>query len=447
MSRSMSPTSRTSIGLASIPSDGAADWMAPNCPIPEAMVGSRRTATRLTPGAICLSTSSHFPLRPYSNMRKPVALPPGRAKFATKPAPTGSMTTANTIGTVRVACSNGATVVVPEPARITSGASATNSTACLRTSSALVPAQRMSICALRPSVQPNSASACSNALMRGLYSGSSAVEAKSTPTRRIRSPCCARAASGHAAAAPPSAASNFRRPMVTVIRPSRARCVKARIPRRERGVFFTFKEGRNSPWGCCTRRDKPTSCAKFKRPHDCEQIQLGDARRGLAHNSSTHLRRCQQAAVSMDGTAPTKGLNDRPQRHLVAGEHRLAELLFQHIDKLEHAQVGAIDENGLHFRSIDPPDQRYDFIEAGGAHACAGTSEVVARHDVEAAGDKKSTFAIGHVARIWRRQRHAHDVQPPQRGNRGRRRRHDRTAYDLMDLDEEGSHRMGPVDK
>src|SRR5262245_15022349 len=35
---------------------------------------------------------------------------------------------------------------------------------------------------------------------------------------RTRSPCCARAASGHAAA-PPSAASNARRPMVTVIRP------------------------------------------------------------------------------------------------------------------------------------------------------------------------------------------------------------------------------------
>jgi hypothetical protein len=59
------------------------------------------------------------------------ALPPGRAKLATKPAPTGSMTTTNTIGTVRVACSNGATVVVPEPARIASGASAANSTACL----------------------------------------------------------------------------------------------------------------------------------------------------------------------------------------------------------------------------------------------------------------------------------------------------------------------------
>src|SRR6516225_4098154 len=61
------------------------------------------------------------------------------------------------------------------------------------------------------------------------------------PRRRIRSPCCARAASGHAATAPPSAASNSRRPMVTVIRPSRARCVKGTIPRLQRAVF-TFEE-------------------------------------------------------------------------------------------------------------------------------------------------------------------------------------------------------------
>src|SRR5262249_55098674 len=38
------------------------------------------------------------------------------------------------------------------------------------------------------------------------------------------------------AAAPPSAASNSRLSMVTVIRPSRARCVKATIPRHERAV-------------------------------------------------------------------------------------------------------------------------------------------------------------------------------------------------------------------
>src|SRR6516165_1323379 len=61
------------------------------------------------------------------------------------------------------------------------------------------------------------------------------------PIRRIRSRCCARAASGHAATAPPSAASNSRRPMVTIMRPSRARCVEGRIPRHAR-VVFTFKE-------------------------------------------------------------------------------------------------------------------------------------------------------------------------------------------------------------
>ena len=41
---------------------------------------------------------------------KPVALPPGRARLSTKPPPTGSPTIGNTIGTVRVACSNGPTV-------------------------------------------------------------------------------------------------------------------------------------------------------------------------------------------------------------------------------------------------------------------------------------------------------------------------------------------------
>src|SRR5262245_58227311 len=55
-------------------------------------------------------------------------------------------------------------------------------------------------------------------------------------TRRMRSTCCARAASGHAAA-PPRAASSSRRPMVTVIRPSRAKCVKGTIPRHERAVL------------------------------------------------------------------------------------------------------------------------------------------------------------------------------------------------------------------
>jgi hypothetical protein len=49
--------------------------------------------------------------------------------------------------------------------------------------------------------------------------------------------CCARATSGQGTAALPSAANNSRRPMVTVIRPSRARCVKGTIPRHEHAVL------------------------------------------------------------------------------------------------------------------------------------------------------------------------------------------------------------------
>ena len=80
--------------------------------VPPPWVGSRRTAARVTFGAICLSSSSHFPPMLYSAVMKPVALPPGRARLSTKPAPTGSIRIGNTIGTVRVACSSGATVAV-----------------------------------------------------------------------------------------------------------------------------------------------------------------------------------------------------------------------------------------------------------------------------------------------------------------------------------------------
>ena len=66
----------------------------------------------------------------------------------------GSETIGNTTGTVRVACSNGPTAEAPW-ARMTSGASAANSAACLRISAALAVDQRMSICTLRPMVQPD----------------------------------------------------------------------------------------------------------------------------------------------------------------------------------------------------------------------------------------------------------------------------------------------------
>src|SRR5262249_24475134 len=72
--------------------------------------GIASTATRVTPGAISRISSSHFPLMPYSIEVKPVALPPGCARLSTKPAPTGSGVSVNTIGTVRVACSVGTVV-------------------------------------------------------------------------------------------------------------------------------------------------------------------------------------------------------------------------------------------------------------------------------------------------------------------------------------------------
>jgi len=101
MKRSISPC--TLIGLASIPIEGATDWITANCPIPAVVVGSQMTATRFTLGAISLSSSGHLALRLYSNCTKPVALPPGSARLSTMPEPTGSGTSANTIGMVRVA--------------------------------------------------------------------------------------------------------------------------------------------------------------------------------------------------------------------------------------------------------------------------------------------------------------------------------------------------------
>ena len=119
------------------------------------------------------------------------------------------MASVNTIGTVRVACSKGPTTV-PPLARMTSGASATNSAAYRRRWSESA-AQRVSMRTLRPSVQPNCCSPCTNAARRATPSGASVASALSTPMVRIRSPCCARAASGHAAAAPLSSDMNSRR--------------------------------------------------------------------------------------------------------------------------------------------------------------------------------------------------------------------------------------------
>src|SRR5262245_53919232 len=67
----------------------------------------------------------------YSYKVKPVALPPGRAKLSTNPAPTGSGVCVNTMGTLRVSCTKGPATEPPD-ATMTSGASAISSVAYLR---------------------------------------------------------------------------------------------------------------------------------------------------------------------------------------------------------------------------------------------------------------------------------------------------------------------------
>ena len=123
------------------------------------------TAARLTLGATCLSSSIHLALRLYSKVIKPVVLPPGLSRRSTRPAPTGSETSTNTIGNVRLTRCKAVTLSVPA-ARTTSGVRATNSAAYLRSRSTFSP-QRMSMRMLRPSVQPNRCRACRNAATNG----------------------------------------------------------------------------------------------------------------------------------------------------------------------------------------------------------------------------------------------------------------------------------------
>ena len=142
---------------------------------------------------------------------KPVVLPPGRARLSTKPAPTGSATdgehdrhgacrlqqrprsrTASSQDDVR-------RELRPIPPRI-----------CERVRRRSRPSGcRCARCGRRSS--PIALSACANASDAALRFRIVRRVSASTPMRRIRSGCCARAASGQAAAAPPTSVMNSRR--------------------------------------------------------------------------------------------------------------------------------------------------------------------------------------------------------------------------------------------
>jgi hypothetical protein len=72
---SISPVSRMSTGLNSSFRPGAAPCIAAQSPMPAGVPAARNTPTRVSDGAISLSSSSHFTLSPYSWAMKPVVLP------------------------------------------------------------------------------------------------------------------------------------------------------------------------------------------------------------------------------------------------------------------------------------------------------------------------------------------------------------------------------------
>src|SRR5262249_9105445 len=79
-----------------------------------AVSGLNRTPARVIFDATSLRSSTHLPPSEDSRLTKPVMLPPGRGRLATKPLPTGSDTVTNTIGIVLVSCWSAATTGVPD---------------------------------------------------------------------------------------------------------------------------------------------------------------------------------------------------------------------------------------------------------------------------------------------------------------------------------------------
>jgi hypothetical protein len=122
----------------------------------------RRSSSRLAARSVCWSD-------------KPVTLPPGRARLATRPLPTGSPATANTIGITDVACLAATTGAVA-PVTMTSTLGRTNSAAISAKRSYRPSAHRYSIATVRPSIQPSWRSRCTKAVVLWTWAESRARE-------------------------------------------------------------------------------------------------------------------------------------------------------------------------------------------------------------------------------------------------------------------------------
>ena len=166
------------------------------------MIANRRRA-----GTTSRRSSTFFPTRSGDWRDRPVTLLPGRARFATKPLPTGSNAIGNTMGMTEVARMAAATPF--PPVTMTSTFRRTNSVAISAIRSLRPSAQRTSIARLRPSTQPSSRNRCTKAATQRRQAAG--VVVPRNPIVDTLAGCWACARSGHAAAAPPMSVMNSRR--------------------------------------------------------------------------------------------------------------------------------------------------------------------------------------------------------------------------------------------
>ena len=130
--------------------------------------GLTRTATCRAPGTSTRRSSSRFAVISADRKFTPVALPPGRARFATRPNLTGSSLTENTVGTVEVAALASNAGALPDVA-ITATRRRTRSAASAGKRSIWSSAQRYSIATFSPSVYPASCSPRRKARRRSAF--------------------------------------------------------------------------------------------------------------------------------------------------------------------------------------------------------------------------------------------------------------------------------------
>ena len=116
--------------------------------------GGRRSPTRASLGTASLSISSLLVFSSVDKLESPVTLPPGRARLATKPAPTGSAALAITMGMVVVALLAANADGVPETT-IRSTLRRTSSAASSGRRSDFCSANRYSMVIFFPSIHPS----------------------------------------------------------------------------------------------------------------------------------------------------------------------------------------------------------------------------------------------------------------------------------------------------